>query len=695
MPTTTLFTAYTNRLKLSLYIASHELHEAHQRNLASKPIRHLIARGFLTPEEASVLHSFQKLNLESESIRNLIVQNMLPISHALALTIDQSLILQSHAICDLVMNNRLPLSRALTLTATQRIALEDPDIRENLRNGTLTLQHIIGDMPEQINLNDAQSTHTASVHKTTAESATRLLQRYGHLIAGDDLERVITQIQTHIQARRDECHKNQAAKRCIERITAITYDFTEHTCEISTRQLLALTFLAIHDETQRLGTEEDATTQFVEGLYEIQRGYNLSENGIDNHALDDHPICSAGTFNKLIEKLQGIHPDCHIHFITHEMAALKLPIVVRETVRTYLLSLPERHPTWDVTEIAPLISALQKEGVSPIWDYIKDPIADRLFDEFGSLYRTGKNSGEFNQFVETSLYVTLQDLTDIQQQLQDEMNGHASGNRHNWFLTERISQRFKKYEMPKQQFLETLTHYRHCLENPSLSQQELLVILNTLTQQLTQPHNPLLHWVSDKNATEPFPDCVAILMPLLAHMDMFRENAQTIRHILLFTRCWLTTHLSRHATRTYTIPNTQICVADPSTHSQLLRKLTQAAILHTEHDAIATAEAQYRALRKHIAEIQPHTAGDCILQPLTPYLQHYLSVLEPNFLLVWETYQAQCMAFSNVILYSPDRIVPNPPTVDQYVIETRTSNRTSASIWEQHIPDLFPHSFSR
>jgi hypothetical protein len=45
-----------------------------------------------------------------------------------------------------------------------------------------------------------------------------------------------------------------------------------------------LAFTAIHDETKRQGTLEDALALFVEGLYEIQRGDNLNEDGIDNES---------------------------------------------------------------------------------------------------------------------------------------------------------------------------------------------------------------------------------------------------------------------------------------------------------------------------------------------------------------------------------------------------------------------------
>ena len=136
-------------------------------------------------------------------------------------------------------------------------------------------------------------------------------------------------VQSFVYRLSNDSEKNKVAKDCILRIADPVNTFTDAGSDISLRELLALTFSAIQDDEKRISSVEDAGTQFVEGLYEIQRGYNLSNEGVDQGGLD-RPICSAGAFNKLIEKLVGIHQDCQIQFITRETASLKLPIVVRE-----------------------------------------------------------------------------------------------------------------------------------------------------------------------------------------------------------------------------------------------------------------------------------------------------------------------------------------------------------------------------
>lgn len=210
---------------------------------------------------------------------------------------------------------------------------------------------------------------------------------------------------------------NRAAKNCISRIADPVYTFTDAGSDISLRELLALTFLAIHDDEERIGTVEYAKTQFVEGLCEIQRGYNLSEAGVDQGG-EDQFICSAGSFNKLIEKLQGIHPDCQIRFITTKTASFKLPIVVREEAMRYMKSLANPNTVEELQAFTRLISQVKEDGVEVVWDQIKGKVADRMFDEFGSLYRD-REDRSFTGLIESGEYVELPDLSIFQKQIEE------------------------------------------------------------------------------------------------------------------------------------------------------------------------------------------------------------------------------------------------------------------------------------
>ena len=150
------------------------------------------------------------------------------------------------------------------------------------------------------NFNDQQSTHRASVHKSVSELASNLARRYPQVINN------ATAMESEIKKLKDavwvlpENTENNAAKRCIEKITAHEYTFTDPASRVSLRQLLALAYVAVNDETSRNGTLEDAINSLAKGLYEIQRGYNLNDQAIDQGG-DDRPICTSGTFNKIIE----------------------------------------------------------------------------------------------------------------------------------------------------------------------------------------------------------------------------------------------------------------------------------------------------------------------------------------------------------------------------------------------------------
>ncbi len=141
-------------------------------------------------------------------------------------------------------------------------------------------------------------------------------------------------------------------------MAAPNYVYTDPTSGVNTRELLALSWLAVNDDGVRTGSFDDAKNQFIEGLYEIQRGYNLSEAGVDLHGSDVF-ICSGGTFNKLLEKLSGVHPDVTIEFITPELAALKLPIIVKEEVVSYLAAKANPSTASELTQFTQQIKQIE------------------------------------------------------------------------------------------------------------------------------------------------------------------------------------------------------------------------------------------------------------------------------------------------------------------------------------------------
>ena len=263
-------------------------------------------------------------------------------------------------------------------------------------------------------LNHAQSTHRASVHQSVSDSASKLFKRYSLMIEGNRLQDTLQMIHDYIMHLPEGSIKNTAAKNAIERVIHLT--FTDPGSNLTIPQLMALSFLAIHDKGKRIGDLSDAREQFVEALYEIQRGYNLSETGHDRGG-SDKPICIAGTFNKLIEKLEGIHSDVKVLYISPATASLKLPIVVRDEALDYLASIAQPQTFEGLRRFTHLIEQIrQDECVEAIWEHLKPKVVDQIFAEFGCLY-TGKTDPRLIKLVEAGQFVKLEDLSRFQEQI--------------------------------------------------------------------------------------------------------------------------------------------------------------------------------------------------------------------------------------------------------------------------------------
>ena len=305
--------------------------------------------------------------------------------------------------------------RLLTQANYQRLltAAEHANPMEELRRVTAEIINPQqGQAARAAVFNQAQSTHTASVHHSVSDSARKLMQRYGE---GLKLEDKIAEIKAYVNAL-PITYKNEAAKLCIARITEPHYSFTD-TSGVSTRQLLALAYIAIHDKAKRIGALADAKALFIEALYEIQRGYNLNDAGQDQGGVDV-PICLAGTFNKLMEKLNGIHPDVEVVYITHEGASCKFSKLAQEHAIAYLRTLASPQNAVDYKRVKDLLDSIQNEGsLEPIWSEIQGNVRDTLWEEFREAYANNPNNPRFIDMIDNGQYLNRPGLDEIEAQL--------------------------------------------------------------------------------------------------------------------------------------------------------------------------------------------------------------------------------------------------------------------------------------
>jgi hypothetical protein len=234
------------------------------------------------------------------------------------------------------------------------------------------------------------------VHKSTSKSARRIKDRYQKLLKEKGLTVTINEVKKWAEEAVKQSPNSRtagAAERCIRRITAPAYVFVDDGSQVKLRELIALVWLAIQDDTLRIGTLSDAKRQYQLALYEIQRGYNLSDTGFDTGG-NDKPICTAGTFNKFIEKLVGLHPDAEQLVLTTAGATLKLLAVVKEETFAYLSSHPE------------CIEKVKEKGLTAIWEAIEEPVTKRMFSEYESLFER-IDSPNFIQLVENGIWVDV------------------------------------------------------------------------------------------------------------------------------------------------------------------------------------------------------------------------------------------------------------------------------------------------
>ncbi|MDG2347836.1 MAG: hypothetical protein P8L77_00005, partial [Gammaproteobacteria bacterium] len=189
------------------------------------------------------------------------------------------------------------------------------------------------------NLNDnSQITHTASIHESVSDSAIALTNKYGKNINKTNVIKHVKKLKNNIKHFTPNetitPHIYEAAKRGIDRLANFDTDFIDPKSQISIKQLIALTHIAAQDNDYRLHTYNHYLEAMILALYEIQRGYNLDAAGIDNMH-QDIPICTAGTFNKIIEKMVGILPYCHIHFITFDIINFKANQLVKNIISKF------------------------------------------------------------------------------------------------------------------------------------------------------------------------------------------------------------------------------------------------------------------------------------------------------------------------------------------------------------------------
>ncbi len=262
-------------------------------------------------------------------------------------------------------------------------------------------------------INYAQSVHASSVEKSAFESAKRLHELYhGQYVLAHNLHTVKQAILEFINTDdTNSAHslRNNAAKRYLERID--TTNYYNSFSKLNVEQLLLCCWEGIHDKARRLVSLDDAKQALITGLYEIQRGYNLNEDNVDDGA-EDRPICLKGTFIKLVSSLNKIHSAVDIIFITSKQASMKLPAVVKSCLDVYL---KEQQNFLSRQHFLALLERLQEDGVKYVENEIKEQVASLMMDEFGSLYNSNDQHIGFVNLLNAFEFVDVSSIIDSYQ----------------------------------------------------------------------------------------------------------------------------------------------------------------------------------------------------------------------------------------------------------------------------------------
>jgi ankyrin repeat protein len=181
--------------------------------------------------------------------------------------------------------------------------------------------------------------------------------------------------------------KLEAAKRCLPRI--LDSNFIDARSKISTPDAIGLAWLGLEcpDIQSPNNDSINRLIILVNHLYEIQRGYNLNKDGEDNQG-DDINICEAGTFNKLIDTLNGMHRDVSTLFVTPETIRFKAQALVN--------ILCEKLPDDEKLKYAKLWMTGDKAPPKALCEFLKTDIPAELDSEFGSFKN---NIADYNKVV--------------------------------------------------------------------------------------------------------------------------------------------------------------------------------------------------------------------------------------------------------------------------------------------------------
>ena len=266
--------------------------------------------------------------------------------------------------------------------------------------------------PTQAPMEQKKPIHILGIEPSASESANRLFKRYAWLLDHLNLQTMLGAITDWANELALHNPVYAPVKECIQRIIAGNNGYTDKMSAVNVHQLLALCWIAIHHQELREGSLAHAQKQFCEALYEIQKAYERSLPTPNPSA------CAADIFNYFIKKLEGIHSDIEALHGHSKVSLLKLYRVVKEEALRYLVEKTNPVTELDFINITAELKQIEKNGVSAIWNAIKNNVAHRLFNELSFLF-TDQKDQRFIDLMHMGLSVELGQLPSFQKTLSE------------------------------------------------------------------------------------------------------------------------------------------------------------------------------------------------------------------------------------------------------------------------------------
>ena len=347
--------------------------------LITDDIRNLFINNQITFDQLFQFDTYSFTALEEYSyIRNLLTSNQITFDQLIQLNRNSFYALRDNDIMTLFIGNQISFEQLNLCNYTVQNALNDPIVREMFTEGHLNfnqirqcthevifmlndemtrnqiinnemtfgdlIRNLFEDIIQEANQRNPDNvvianTHTASVHESVSDSAIALANKYGQSTNDTDVTNQIIELKNNI----DHFSLNttitsnihEAAKRGLESLAQLDTDFKDPKSELSINQLIALTHMAAQDDKYRQHTYKDYLEAMILALYEIQRGYNINNIDSIDDGSNDSPICLSGTFNKIIERMISILPDCHIHLITFQTISIKTNQLINNIISKF------------------------------------------------------------------------------------------------------------------------------------------------------------------------------------------------------------------------------------------------------------------------------------------------------------------------------------------------------------------------